>query len=126
MNPGISCPRCARLNPSRARFCANCGLSFLSAGVLPGLDRAGKSGGSGLLGVMAGFLLVFALVALLSLARAALPRHGEFGSRCVFPIEQRQSRLAPAESEQIIRREARWVFELPSRPAIHIQRHQCQ
>jgi hypothetical protein len=126
MKPGLCCPRCGRYNPSRAKFCANCGLSFLSAGVISGNDRTSQARGSGVLGVLAGFLLVFILVAILSFVRIMLPRDMDFGSRFAIPAEQHKFRIDPDEQRRFIHRETRWSFELPSRPGVYLHRHyQC-
>jgi hypothetical protein len=125
MKQGICCPRCGRYNPSRAKFCANCGLSFLSAGLIADPDFASPKRGSGVLGVLAGFLLVFILVAILSFVRVMLPRDMDFGTRYAIPVEQQKHRISPEEQHRFIHRETRWSFELPSRPGIYLHRHPC-
>lgn len=126
MKPGICCPRCGRHNPSRAKFCANCGLSFLSAGVIPDSDSGGQGKGSGLLGVLAGFLLVFILVAILSFVKVMLPRELDFGGRHILPVEQQNYRINPDEQRGFIQRETRWSFELPPQPRIYRHHRSCQ
>ncbi|HOA74466.1 MAG TPA: hypothetical protein PL151_13290 [Phycisphaerae bacterium] len=120
MYDGIDCPRCARRNPGRAKFCANCGLSFLSAGVIPDTRREPAKGG-GLVGVLAGFVLVFVLVALLSFVRAVLPGPGDFRGRCLLPVEQEQVRVLPGERNRLLHHDADWIVE-PPRTVTHLHR----
>lgn len=126
MKPRLSCPRCGRSNPSRARFCGNCGLSFVSAGLIAGPDDRPRPRGSGILGVLAGFLLVFALLAVLSLARTVLPRTLEAHLRCSAPFEPPRVLPFPDERRPLIRRETGWVFFDTPRTRNVRYEHRCR
>jgi hypothetical protein len=101
-------------------------LSFLAAGLIGETAYAsGKTRGSGVLGVLAGFLLVFLLVAVLSFIRVIVPRQVEFSSYHHFPVEQEQIRIAPRGSERLLQHEAKWIFQLPGGQGVELRRHPC-
>lgn len=92
MNPAICCPRCSRYSPSRARFCANCGLSFVSAGLVPeSAPRPRRSGG--FFGVFAGMLLLFVLIAAISILQFAIPYRMFLRHNQAQPFQQRTVRI---------------------------------
>ena len=103
MNPAICCPRCGRYNASRARFCGNCGLSFLAAGVLPSREASPpRRSGGGFLGVMTGLLVVFLLVAALSFVRVTSPQRVHLGPAfCPRALQQPAVRIHSDGSEDV-------------------------
>lgn len=125
MGSGLCCPRCGRHNSSQARFCANCGLSFLSAGLISQSSGGAERNGSGLLGVIVGFILIFALVAVISFIRLAAPPRVHFSSEYAPVFQYEQVRMGPHQQDRLIRRDTHWRFEFPVPSSVGIKHGKC-
>lgn len=79
-----------------------------------------------MLGVLAGFLLVFGLLAVLSLVRVLLPRAMEAGLLCPAAFERHQALPVPEDRRPLIHREADWVFFDTHRTRSVRYEHRCR
>jgi len=94
--------------------------------VIPDPKQPSEKRGSGLLGVLAGFALVFILVAILSFIRIVVPRHVHFGSVFPPPVEHKAVHIDSEEQRLLRAREARWQFEGARHPPFSFERRACR
>ncbi|NLU22077.1 MAG: zinc ribbon domain-containing protein [Phycisphaerae bacterium] len=88
----ILCPRCGRRNVSRARYCAQCGLNLVAAGVdevTRTLRRNGQHTGIGLLLFLVLVILFFSVIG--SLVRAK--------PRSIYPHPVHQQIVTPCHPQ---------------------------
>jgi ribosomal protein L37E len=118
--PTITCSRCGRHNPSRARFCAQCGLNLSARGggdqVTRALRKNGRKGGTGL-------ILFILLLGLFLAAMGSLFHSRPCSVHPVRPHHRFTSPCSPYEHEWPIhpRLDQRGVEKTQQRP--HVQWH---